>query len=577
MKRKGEMSVNRRQSMSMAALGVMGLSGVALATRKPAARPRAVLKKPTTCPLNILLIVSDQERAWHMYPAGFIEKHAPARAWLANNGVSFTNAHTPTPICSTARGVIYTGAHSPNNMVWDNVPFPLASPLRPDIATLGSMFVDAGYRTGYAGKWHLSHLDTKLAKPDPQVTRDEIKSYGFEETEVASEIDGPQMGFLNDEATVNSALTFIGRNKGQDRPWFQAVNLVNPHDIMYYTSGDAMTASRVSQFPDKSVRPPSDPLYGEDLGYLLTPNTGPASFGTRPNAVIEYGKTFSAAMGTMPYDDEAACRDMQNYYWNCTRDGDRQLSKLIEGVRQAGELDHTIIVFMADHGELLGAHGLRGKGTTPLREAVNVPLVFVHPAGPKGVSTDALVSHVDLAPTLLGLAGVDTQSAKEQLPSVVGRDYSKLVLDPSGIAPRAQDGLLFHWTSFAFLDHRSVTRFNQALGKDPVSKMVELSSILRDSTQRRGLMRGSMNDRYKFARYFSPRQHETPLTWDDLIATNDIELYDIVNDPGETTNLATDLEKHKSTLIAMNALTNALSKAEIGTDDGTFMPFLARH
>ncbi len=81
------------------------------------AHPRARFSTPTGERLNVLLVVSDQERGWELYPKGFIEKHAPARAWLRDNGVSFTKYNTPTPICSTARGVIYSGVHSMNNGV----------------------------------------------------------------------------------------------------------------------------------------------------------------------------------------------------------------------------------------------------------------------------------------------------------------------------------------------------------------------------------------------------------------------------------------------------------------------------
>jgi arylsulfatase A-like enzyme len=112
--------------------------------------------------LNVLFIVSDQERGWHLYPTGFFDTYTPARAWLRDHGVHFTGFNTPTPICSTARGLIYSGLHSMNNGVFDNVPLPYASPLRTDVATLGTAFMDAGYLTGYAGKWHLSRMHEQV-------------------------------------------------------------------------------------------------------------------------------------------------------------------------------------------------------------------------------------------------------------------------------------------------------------------------------------------------------------------------------------------------------------------------------
>jgi arylsulfatase A-like enzyme len=565
------MRMTRRQWLAISAVAGVGAGAAHWTSSQPAPRRHGRFPVPDHRPFNILLIVSDQERAWQFYPPNFIDQHTPARAWLRNNGVSFTNAHTPTPICSTARGVIYSGQHSPNNMLWDNVPFPLASPLRPDIPTLGSLFGDAGYITGYAGKWHIS----KLANSD-QSPAAEIQSYGFMETEVAGELDGPRKGYLHDQHTVDAALRFIGRHQGGEKPWFQAVNLVNPHDIMYYTAGDAMTQSRVSRFPDASARPPRDPLYAEDLGYPLTENFGPATFGQRPKAVREYGLTFDASMGKMPYDDADAGRDMQNYYWNCTRDCDRHLQRLIDGLHVSGEVDRTVIVFVADHGELLGAHGLRGKGTAPLREAVNVPLVVVHPEGAQGVTSNALISHLDLTPTLLAFAGIKAKALKDQFPELNGRDFSGLVADPDDRGPRAKDGLLFHWTSFAFLDHRSVARFTAALDRNPVRRFAELTSILHDSSRQRGLMRGSMNSQYKFARYFSPRSSVQPHDWESLIEDSDFELYDLQSDPGETTNLAVDPQRYREPILTMNALTNRLAASEIGADDGAYLPMIAK-
>ncbi len=570
------MPISRRQWLSYSALAALGAGAAAWYANQPGPRPRARFAAAKTKPLNILLVVSDQEFAWDLYPQGFIEKHTPARTWLRENGLTFTQAQTPTPICSTARGVIYTGAHSPTNMLWDNVPLPYASPLRPDIPTLGTIMLDAGYTTGYSGKWHLSMLDEQDPAKASANSKAEIQSYGFLDTEASSELDGPLAGYLYDKRTVDQALRFVDRNKGGDKPWFQAVNLVNPHDIMYYTSGDAMVKTRIIDFPDKNNRPPEDPIYKEDLGYDLTANYGPATFGNRPDAVSEFRKTFEGSMGRMSYDDVDVGREMQNYYWNCTRDCDRHLMRLIEGLRAMGELDRTIIIFTSDHGEILGTHGLRGKGTSPIRESVRVPLTIVHPDGPKNALTPAMVTHVDLAPTMLAFAGIKAEEVKTQLPTLVGRDYSNLLSTPESAAARDQDGILYHWTSFAYLNHLSLARFGAARKKNAVSRTMELTSMLRENTWKRGLMRGSSDGKYKFARYFNAHEHERPISWEALLKTNDLELYDLEADPGEISNLAATPEAHKQTILAMNALTNKLAAAEIGPDDGKHMPIFAR-
>jgi arylsulfatase A-like enzyme len=290
----------------------------------------------------MLFILSDQERGWHLYPNGFFDQHTPARVWLRERGVLFDRFMTPSPICSTARGIVYSGLHSMNNGVFDNVPLPYASPMRRDIPTMGSVFSDMGYTTGYAGKWHLSRMDHEAVDDETAAQNNaEITSYGFSETLLRNEVDGATTGWKYDGRTVDHAVSFLKNHQHDTKPWMLAVNLLNPHDIMFYTASDEMTRSRVSQFPDVSARPPfEDALYAEDLGYELTENYGPATAVGRPRAVDEFRLTFEEVMGWMPYDDVDKSREMQNYYWNCLRDSDRHLLRLLQSLEALGQLDN---------------------------------------------------------------------------------------------------------------------------------------------------------------------------------------------------------------------------------------------
>ncbi|HKV16829.1 MAG TPA: sulfatase, partial [Reyranella sp.] len=81
--------------------------------------------------------------------------------------------------------------------------------------------------------------------------------------------------------------------------------------------------------------------------------------------------------------------------------------------------------------------------------------------------------------------------------------------------------------------------------------------------------------RYRFTRYFSPLDHNSPTTLDELFKWNDVELYDLDNDPGEMINLATDRTRNGDLLATMNGKLEALIKSEIGKDDGRELPDIA--
>jgi arylsulfatase A-like enzyme len=238
---------------------------------------------------------------------------------------------------------------------------------------------------------------------------------------------------------------------------------------------------------------------------------------------------------------------------------------------ESGQLDSTIIVFTADHGELLGVHGMRGKGTFAAREQTRVPAVIVHPDGARGVECEALSSHIDLAPTLLSLAGVRPNEVREQMPMLVGQDLSALVMEPAASFNRP-DGMLLHWTAILYQDHRNVRRFDGIRRMEPEQRPAAFIELMGTALLRRGQMRGVYDGRWKFLRYSAPHSVSQPTTLEGLLATHDIELYDTHSDPGETKNLATDPHKWTAEITDLNARVNRLIASEVGIDNGSFVP-----
>jgi len=118
-----------------------------------------------------------------------------------------------------------------------------------------------------------------------------------------------------------------------------------------------------------------------------------------------------------------------------------------------------------------------------------------------------------------------------------------------------------------------ISIFEKGFGKDGAFAFTpaELADNQPD-LDKRGFLSMTFDGRYKFARYYAPSQFNTPLTMEELLAWNDLELFDLQNDPEERNNLALDPTKNEELILRMNALLNELMAREVGVNDGQFLP-----
>jgi arylsulfatase len=578
--------VTRRQFLAASALGAIGLGAAPLgksasagaATGRNAGASDAVGGRP----YNILFILTDQEHYFPPtgYPSGFA---LPGREGLQRRGLSFTNHLINSAVCTSSRSVIYTGQHIQHTKLFDNMDAPWTKDLGHDIPTLGDMLGERGYYSAYKGKWHLSkELGThnEYALPQEKLTQI-IESYGFKDyTGIGDVIGETRGGYLNDEMIGAQARRWL-RLRGLPMhhrggtPWFLAVNIVNPHDVMFFnTDAPWQNVQNVPKPLNSIVREPETTLYRRQWKFPLPENRHePFDKKGRPPAHREYQLARGALVGDFPNED-ARWRRLLNYYFNCILDTDRVIQGILNELEALGLSDSTIVVLTSDHGELGGAHGTHGKGATAYREQNHVPLIISHPGypGTHGQRCSALTSHLDLAPTILSWTGAG--AAQEAFQSHLrGRDLTPLLEKGKAASPHElRTGCLYCYNMFLYLDSDFLRNIQAYLnsGGDP-EKIKDQG--FKPGLTKRGAIRSVFDGRYKFSRYFSPKEHNQPRTLEGIFELNDVELFDLDRDPLEVRNLAMEPGKNGKLLLAMNDKMNVLLENEIGEpDDGRSLP-----
>ncbi|MDM0109423.1 sulfatase-like hydrolase/transferase [Variovorax sp. J22R24] len=574
-------AASRREFLGGAAgLGVMalGLGAHEEARGQPATTARSTSAGAASGPYNILFILVDQERHFRPgeLPAGY---RLPAHERLKKQGTTFVNHRIGSCVCTPSRSVIYTGQHIQQTKMFDNTNFPWIESMSTEIPTLGDLLRNAGYYTAYKGKWHLTR-EFETVNEHGNLTKiftQEMEAYGFSDYfGVGDIIAHTRGGYLHDGIISAMGVNWL-RGKGRElaaeqKPWFLAVNLVNPHDVMYYNTDAPGTVVQAKRGIKRVERDPVDPLYAKQWEYRPPASHGQALDAPgRPPAHRDFLHAHDALVGTIP-NEEARWRRRHNYYLNCMRDVDRNIATLLAELDASGLADKTIVILTADHGDMDGAHQLHAKGAVAYREQNNVPFMVSHPAYAGGKQCKAVTSHVDIAPTLIGLTGVAPDKRAIIAKGLPGKDVSGLLAAPERADFAAvRDGALFNYNMFAYIDGDFLNKAVDYMQKGGKSSELQSAGI-RPDMMKRGAVRSVFDGQYAFARYFSPKQHNRPTTVEELYRLNDVELYDVRADPNEMNNLALQGGRNRELVLAMSEKLNRLIDAEVGEDRGQMLP-----
>ncbi len=540
------MRAYNRLVAATAAVSMLAGGSIASADAKPslAESMNLVPKRNADGNYNIIFITTDQERYMKDYPAGTAYE---ARELLASLGATFEKHYTCATMSTSSRSVIFTGKHITDTKMIDNTDFVWQGPLSKEITTVGDRMRSAGFYSALKGKWHMGN-SSLLEDVEDELT--DLDEYGFSDWGVERDYIGKKWeGYEVDGKIVTDTVEWLrdigAAQNAANKSFFLAVNLVNPHDIMYYNSDpDFVGAVPVGL-------PPDDELYRKTYREQIPSSWNrDVTDGTLPVAVSLFKRFMTRQTGAIgPAED---WKTAQDFYFNCIQDCDNHLMDLLLALRDMGMLNNSIILFTSDHGEMGGAHSLKGKGGLLFEQNVHVPLIIYHPDFKGGRSVSAVTSHIDLATTFIHMTGLSAKRKAEIAEGLPGKNLMELI---DGTSRSVRRGALYC--------NELISTTMASIVTDANGKTLHYAF----DTTIRGLMRAAITERYKFARYFSGN-FNTPTTLEELLRDNDIELYDLETDPEELNNLALDVEANEELIMEMNELMNELIASEIGEDNG---------
>lgn len=515
-------------------------------------------------PYNIVLIVSDQE-SFHLNTPNNYE--LAARAELQRRGTSFERHYIASAMCTPSRGVMFSGQTPQVNGIFDEMQMGYVPSLSLERPSLGTIMNGLGYQTAYFGKFELRR---DIIYPKATVNyASALNEYGFGVfAPDGDKTGGPAQGYHTDNYSVAEGNRWLRTQaqtlNGKGQPWCLVISMINPHDIMYANAnlpGETVQASSVQG--TTLTPPPLNTIYDQHWEFPLSPSRLEAVDAPgRPSAQREYLVGWSYWMGDIPAQRADMWQRFYNYYLNLLRDNDSMMQRVLDTMTELDLWKDTIVVQTADHGELAGSHGgLRGKGPFAYEEETHVPFVIVHPDHAGGQRRNAVTSQIDLVPTLVGLTDVRTTATK----GLPGYDLSPLLASPKAI----REGALFNYVGLLTVDADYLKKTAPDLS---AGKWAPSLSELQPNLAKRGFLSFAFDGRYKFARYYAPNAFNTPKTLDEILQWNDLELFNLDQDPHEMKNLAMDVKQHGETILRMNALLNKLIAQEVGVNDGQFLP-----
>jgi arylsulfatase A-like enzyme len=350
---------------------------------------------------NILFLFTDDQRWSTLHALNNPEVLTPNMDKLIQRGVSFDHCcimgGTIGAVCAPSRAMLMTGRslfHVNNS---DLVPKPPEMKGRARSDEKYTLFPDllgkAGYKTFGTGKWHNGeHAYARAFKDGGNIffggmaDHVQVPVSDFDPTgkyPQKSRLIGPK---FSSELFTDSAVEFLGKQKGQVDPFFLYVAYTAPHD-------PRMAPKKyTAMYPPEKIKLPPN--------YMADHPFDNGELHVRDEELAPHPRT-----------PEIVRENIAGYYAMIT-EVDEQIGRVLKALAESGKADNTIVVFAADNGLAVGQHGLLGKQNL-YDHSVRVPLVIGGPGIPKGKTAHSLCYLMDIAPTLSALTGVPASADVE--------------------------------------------------------------------------------------------------------------------------------------------------------------------
>ncbi len=449
--------------------------------------------KLNVAPPNIVFVLVDDMRWDEFGTAGHAYLKTPNIDRIATEGAFFKNAFTTMPLCSPSRAGFLTGLYAHSNGIEDNL---ARNEQSHKLRTFPAKLDTLGYETAFIGKWHMGNDDSRRPGFNRWVA---LKGQG-EATNPKLNIDGQRQvieGYTTDILT-DFAIDFINQERHEPFLLYLSHKALHPNFVQHDDGSVSAIDGGGFVAADRHKGMYQDKVFMKRPNYGISPTDKPALARKNNNLPLLSRETVTP---------ENTIRERSEMLM-AVDDG---LGKILQSLEESGQLDNTVVVVTSDHGYWYGEHGLSQERRLAYEEAIRIPLLIRFPPKiPAGLLIDQTALSLDLAPTLIDLAG---QTVDKHLQ---GRSLVPLFKGPAK-----------NWRSSFLIEYYSDHVFERIVNMG---------------------YKAVRTDRYKYIHYY------------DLVDMD--EFYDIEEDPYELNNIINDSNSTNAVIMMKEELEKLLKQTD---------------